>query len=139
MSISSSQRQEIRALANFCCEYCRLAEEEFLAKFQIDHIIPVKHGGSDETDNLCLACLKCNSFKGPNVAALDPETGDATKLYNPRQQLWKDHFRINEDATLSGITPEGRATILVLRINDEERLVYRQILLKLGDYPCQSE
>ena len=84
MSVTTEQRQLIREMAGNCCEFCRVAQDDRLSKFQIDHIIPIKHGGSDDTNNLCLACLKCNSFKGPNVAALDPETGAATKLYNPR-------------------------------------------------------
>jgi len=107
-----------------------------LVKFQIDHIIPIKHGGKDASDNLCLACSECNGYKGPNVAALDPLTQDATKLYNPRQQDWNDHFKINQDATLSGLTPEGRATIFVLRINDEQRTQQRLGELMLGEYPC---
>ncbi|GAB4511716.1 MAG: hypothetical protein OHK0046_10180 [Anaerolineae bacterium] len=139
MSISHEQRNHIRQLAGHCCEYCRLAEDSRLVKFQIDHIIPLKHSGTDETENLCLACLKCNSFKGANVAALDPETGEATKLYNPRQQQWDDHFQINNNATLEGKTPEGRATINVLRINEESRVKHRQMLMMLEEYPCNKE
>lgn len=139
MSISNERQQTIRGWAGSCCEYCRVPEDERLSRFQIDHIIPVKHGGSDDLENLCLACLKCNSFKGPNVAALDPETGDATKLFNPRQQDWDTHFAINEDGTLNGLTPEDRATVNVLRINDASRVQHRQVLLALGDYPCEKK
>jgi 5-methylcytosine-specific restriction endonuclease McrA len=74
VTITNEQRQLIHKLAGSCCEYCRVAQGDRLSKFQIDHIIALKHGGSDDVDNLCLACLKCNSFKGPNVAALT-ETG----------------------------------------------------------------
>jgi hypothetical protein len=138
VSVTSEQRQLIRERAGDCCEYCRVAQDERLSKFQIDHIIPIKHGGRDDTDNLCLACLKCNGFKGPNVAALDPITGEATKLFNPRQQQWEDHFQINLDARLTGITPEGRATINVFRINEESRVKHRQMAMMLGEYPCQK-
>ena len=136
MSVTNEQRQIIRQMAGDCCEYCRIAPGDRLLKFQIDHIIPLKHGGSDITDNLCLACLKCNGYKGPNVAALDPITGAATKLYNPRQQQWDEHFRLNPDSTIIGRTPEGRATIEVLRINSQSRVKNRQSLTELGSYPC---
>jgi hypothetical protein len=136
VSVTKAQREAIRELAGNCCEYCRVREDGLLALFQIDHIIPVKHGGMDDDENLCLACLKCNGYKGPNVAALDPETGDATKLYNPRQQIWDEHFAVNDDATLRGLSPEGRATILVLRINEESRVQTRQLMLKVGRFPC---
>jgi hypothetical protein len=107
VTISSEQRRHIGELAGDCCEYCRVAQDDRLSKFQIDHIIPLKHGGNDDTENLSLACLKCNSYKGPNVAALDPDTSEATKLYNPRRQKWDEHFEINVDASLKGLSPEG--------------------------------
>ncbi|MCC6617261.1 MAG: HNH endonuclease [Anaerolineae bacterium] len=138
MSITGEQRQLVREAAGDCCEYCRVTEGDRYSRFQIDHIIPIKHGGSDDTENLCLACLKCNSFKGPNVAALDPSTGQATKLYHPRKQRWEDHFQINADATLTGISPEGRATIIVLRINEASRVKQRRIAMVLGEYPCEK-
>lgn len=138
MSVTSEQRQIVRNLAGNCCEYCRVSEADRLSRFQIDHIIPVKHGGGDEVDNLCLACLRCNSFKGPNVAALDPETGEATKLYDPRSQQWDEHFQINPDGSLAGLSAEGRATIAVLRINDEDRILHRRMAIALGDYPCET-
>jgi len=137
VSINNEQRQLIRERANQCCEYCRIAQENLFSKFQIDHIIPLKHGGLDELDNLCLACLLgSNGYKGPNVAALDPDTGEATKLYDPRQQTWDEYFLINSDGVLKGLTPEGRTTINVLRINDKKRVKQRWILILAGDYPC---
>jgi hypothetical protein len=139
MSISNAQRRQIRQQANDCCEYCRVSQSGSLARFHVDHIIAIKHGGSDTEDNLCLACPECNTYKGTNVAALDPLTRDATKLYDPRQQKWDDHFEIKSDATLAGLTPEGRATVHVLRVNDVERVTLRLGALTVGEYPCQNE
>lgn len=84
MSISDEQKRLVRQRAGNCCEYCQLAEAGRLARFHIDHIIAIKHDGTDTDDNLCLAGPKCNAHKGKNVAALDPLTGDPTRLYNPR-------------------------------------------------------
>lgn len=139
MSISNDQRRLIHQRAGRCCEYCRVSQTGQLVGFQVDHIIAIKHGGTDADDNLCLACYDCNIYKGSNVAALDPLTRDATKLYDPRQQKWDDHFTINSDATLTGLTPEGRATIIVLRINDEERVKQRLGELVTGEYPCEKD
>ena len=71
MSISDAQRSRARERAGSCCEYCRLAQSGRLYRFHVDHIIATKHGGSDEDDNLCLACYKCNGYKGSNIAALE--------------------------------------------------------------------
>ena len=138
MSISHEQRRLVRERAGNCCEYCRVSQTGRLVSFQVDHIIAIKHSGTDTDDNLCLACYECNIYKGSNVAALDPLTHDATKLYDPRQQKWDDHFQINSDATITGLTPEGRASIIVLRMNDEERVKQRLGELIAGDYPCQN-
>ena len=110
MSLSNKQKQAVRERAGECCEYCLVSQSGRLARFHMDHIIAIKHSGTDDDDNLCLACPICNAHKGDNVAAFDPQTGNPTALYHPRKQTWDDHFRLNDDATIKGITPEGRTT-----------------------------
>lgn len=139
MSVSNEQKRLVRQRAGNCCEYCRLSQSGQLVSFQIDHIIAVKHDGTDEDDNLCLACYDCNIYKGSDVAALDPLTRAATRLYDPRQQVWDEHFTLNPDATISGLTPEGRTTVRVLRINDMERVNQRFGEMAVGDYPCKKD
>lgn len=108
------------------------------ATFHIDHIIPVTHGGNDSSSNLCLACPDCNRAKGPNVAALDPLTDKPTRLYNPRAQEWGDHFELKGDMTIAGLSPEGRATIAMLRLNLERRVIERYEAGMWGQYPCKT-
>jgi hypothetical protein len=52
-------------------------------------------------------------------------------LFNPRQDKWSKHFAWR-GPLLIGKTPVGRATIDVLKINQLERLVHREMLLNLG-------
>lgn len=108
------------------------------AKFHIDHIISTKHGGGDDSENLCLACAPCNRCKGADIAANDPLTEKITRLFNPRLDTWDDHFRIYPDGALGERTPEGRATIVLLRINQAPRIEQRNIERLLGNYPCQN-
>ena len=138
MRVSSRQRRLLYEQAGGCCEYCRTGIGHQSADFHIDHIIALKHGGETSSDNLCLSCIECNAYKGDNVAALDPVSGEPSKLFNPRQQVWDDHFRINADATISGRTTEGRVTVAVLRINDDWRVQQRRREILLGSYPCQT-
>jgi len=63
---------------------------------QIEHVIPKKHDGTDEPENLALACIDCNLAKGSNLAGIDPKTGRIVPLYNPRRQRWADHFERQE-------------------------------------------
>lgn len=44
------------------CEYCDLdflSSVENYKQFQVDHVIPKSQGGSDNNDNLAVACWTC--------------------------------------------------------------------------------
>jgi hypothetical protein len=97
-------------------------------------VISIKHGGQSVPDNLCLACFYCNSYKGPNVAGIDPDSGEVVPLFNPRTQSWPRHFFWLGPA-LFGRTRSGRATIQVLRINDEYAVAVRESLIEEGIFP----
>ncbi len=59
--MEASIRAEVRERAGNACEYCRLPQDDSpLAVLHIEHIIPKIHGGSDNLDNLALACIDCN-------------------------------------------------------------------------------
>ncbi len=138
MALSASQRREVHERAGGCCEYCRRSVDVRLAQFEIDHIVARKCGGDESSDNLCLTCAPCNRHKGAKVAGIDPLTDEATRLFNPCQQVWREHFQINADGSLSGLTPEGRATVIVLRLNEAPRVEQRYGEGLLGNYPCQN-
>src|SRR5439155_1312060 len=91
--MSPALRAQVRERAGNRCEYCQLRQEDSpLAALHIEHIVPRIHGGSDDLDNLALACIDCNLHKGPNLTGVDPETKRVTELFHPRLQRWEDHF-----------------------------------------------
>ena len=67
-----------------------MPERFYRVPFQLDHVIARQHGGATETENLAYACYHCNAHKGPNIAGVDPETGQLTRLYRPRRDLWEE-------------------------------------------------
>jgi HNH endonuclease len=76
----------VRARAHERCEYCRLPQTaQPFATFHIEHIVPRTHGGSDEPSNLCLACERCNAFKGSNLSGIDSATGTVERLFITRE------------------------------------------------------
>ena len=79
-------RQQIHERAGDCCEYCQMPQQYDVLPFQVDHIIAEKHDGPTVTDNLALSCYNCNTHKGPNIAGRDPQTGQLTPLFHPREQ-----------------------------------------------------
>src|SRR5947199_9400518 len=115
--------------ARFRCEYCLLPEALASTPFQFDHIIAQSHGGGTVADNLAFACFPCNNFKGPNLAGVDPDTGRVVRLFHPRHDARKDHFRWDREHMI-GLTAVGRATIATLRLNHHLRLVLRRSLLR---------
>lgn len=101
------------------------------APFQVDHIIAESHGGSANLQNLAWRCLYCNRFKGPNLAGWDNEQQVIVRLFNPRTDLWHEHFQW-DGPFLRGLTPIGKITTQVLRINDNDAVLIRQLILDLG-------
>ncbi len=102
----------------------------------VDHIIPEVAGGLTVEDNLWLACRRCNEFKGTQTQATDLETGERVALFNPRQQIWSEHFSWSEDGTkVLGETPCGRATVIALQMNNPEIVVTRRLWVSAGWWP----
>jgi hypothetical protein len=83
---------------------------------------------------LALACFACNNHKGPNLTGVGPNTGELTRLFNPRTDKSEDHFAW-EGALLVGRTLTGRATVDVLAINLPHRLELRMALIEEGVFP----
>ena len=125
-------RQFVRTRADNLCEYCRLPQHCYPARFHVEHIRARSHQGSNDSDNLALACPRCNRQKGTNLSAYDPATEQLVPLFNPRTDLWKEHFSFR-DEWIHGLTDKGRATITLLRMNEEQRLLLRRHLLERGE------
>lgn len=131
--VNQSQRLLIRRRANDICEYCRLPQAASpIVRFHVEHIIALQHGGSSENDNLALACSNCNFHKGPNIAGIDPHSGQLVPLFHPRQHHWLDHFTW-DGVVIVGLTPIGRATVELLEMNSWERVEIREHLQSIGE------
>jgi 5-methylcytosine-specific restriction endonuclease McrA len=125
--IDARTRAQVRERAGNRCEYCHLHQEDSpLAALHIEHIRPRSHGGTDDLDNLALACIDCNLHKGPNLTGIDPQSNQVTELFHPRTHKWSDHFEWH-DIHLHAKTATGRTTIRLLQINSEDQLALRSL------------
>ncbi len=121
MAIDGRTREVVRERANYRCEYCGIAESVVaFVPLHVEHIIARQHRLDDSIDNLALACDRCNAYKGPNLSSVDPENGVIVRLFHPRQNRWSEPFRAVEGSVI-GITPTGRATVLLLNMNTPRR------------------
>jgi hypothetical protein len=134
LSISRDLRRRIVARAKNRCEYCGLSQLGQAATFHVDHVVPEIAGGPTVWTNLALACIHCSLRKGAREAAPDPETGAPTRLYNPRKQVWNQHFRWM-GLQVAGITATGRATIDALALNSPEHQIIRSFERRLRRHP----
>ncbi|MBC7798886.1 MAG: HNH endonuclease [Pyrinomonadaceae bacterium] len=132
--ISKKVRREVFERAKNLCEYCFRSEDFTIYSHEIDHIIPRKHGGGNEFENLALSCWQCNGNKGTDFCSFDWETNGAlTLFFNPRKQIWTNHFKL-EKAEIVALTAEARVTTRILRFNDAERIEERRELIEAGIY-----
>ena len=123
--IGAKTRAQVRKRAQNTREYCRLHQDDSpLAALHIEHIVPKIHGGTDDPDNLALACIDCNLHKGTNLTGIDPQTNEVTELFHPRRQNWGDHFEWR-GIHLMGKTGVGRTTVRVLNMNSEDQIALR--------------
>jgi hypothetical protein len=56
-------------------------------------------------------------------------------LCHPRKQRWHEHFHLQDDGRIEGVSPEGRATARLLDFNAEERVQLRRLLMRQGWRP----
>lgn len=135
-TISESLRQFVTERACGCCEYCRSQEAYATERFSIEHIQPRASGGLTIAENLALACQGCNGHKATKTTAPDPETGETTVLFHPRQHIWHEHFAWSKDELhILGLTPIGRTTIALLQMNRPSLINLRRALYALGEHP----
>lgn len=103
---------------------------------EIEHLRPIAEDGTNEEENLWLACRNCNGFKHAKTHAVDPQTNEEMPLFNPRTQNWNEHFKFSHDKTeIIGKTACGRATVNALRLNFEQAVKARKLWVQAGWFP----
>jgi hypothetical protein len=134
--ISSKLRRIVTERAKGCCEYCKSQEFFATQNLSVEHIIPIAKNGTSTSDNLALACQGCNNYKHTKTQGRDPATLEITNLYHPRQQKWENHFTWNDGyIEIIGLTPTGRTTVEVLKLNRQGLTNLRLVLYKTGNHP----
>jgi hypothetical protein len=133
-SVPATLRALVRERAKQKCGYCLLHEEDVLFPHEPDHIIAVKHRGRTEEGNLAWACFTCNRLKGSDIGSIDLETGQLVRLFHPRRDRWRRHFRLQAGRIIPR-TAVGRVTVFLLQFNRPELIQLRRRLIREGLYP----
>lgn len=106
---------------------------------EVDHLIPVSQQGPTTEENLWLACSSCNDAKNKRTTGRDLLTGEQVSLFNPRNQVWSEHFAWTlEKDKIIGLTAIGRATIVTLNMNNFYLVRSRKIWAKARSHPPEE-
>lgn len=134
--VGKALREQTTREARHRCGYCLASARVTGTRMEIDHIIPESLGGLTVRENLWLACSMCNDHKGNRIAAPDPLTGEVVRFFDPRRQVWPDHFGWSEEGdVIIGKTSTGRATIAAVRLNRVDLVEARRGWVSAGWHP----
>lgn len=121
MTMRDEIRDQVRARAQFACEYCGVRESDAGGLLTIDHFQPVGKGGNDDLENLVYSCNRCNQYKRDYW----PESLTDPIPWNPRQERAAVHFVEMDDGRLTASTETGAFSINLLHLNRPALVVYR--------------
>ena len=136
MAISSLLRKQVLSRSNYYCEYCKTSSRITGMPLIVEHVYPKSLGGKDHESNLAAACYRCNEFKGVKTHGIDPASGYIVELFHPRIQVWDEHFTwVNGGVSVAGLSDRGRATVIALRLNNEDVVSARMLWVLAGWHP----
>jgi hypothetical protein len=109
--------EKTRGLCWYCGKAVVTEDPSWLDAPNIDHVHPVTAGGTDDLENLVLACFRCNGYKGPmtlqqfrqkcaDLYAADLEAA-IESLYQLRETC-KTHYARGIEATLRDLAALAR-------------------------------
>ncbi len=84
--IPKKLRFEVLRRDDFTCRYCggTSPERGGTKNLEVDHVIPVAHGGKNELRNLVTACSDCNRGKGATVLSPTLDPGESRQSHQDR-------------------------------------------------------
>ena len=139
MTVYQRLRRQVAQRARFRCSYCLTQEKIIGTLFTIDHIIPESLNGTNDLENLCLACWECNLIKNDRIAGFDPHTGLQVRLFNPNTEKWQEHFDWQDGGLfIIGLTATGRASVETLQLNRPHLVEARHYWMGAGWHPPQD-
>jgi HNH endonuclease len=115
------------------CEYCHAPEIAFNIPFDVEHFIPTSKQGSDDDENLALACRSCNLHKANRIFGIDRQI--EIRFFNPRIAQWNEHFQPAPTSELIGKTAIDRVTIKSLNMNATAQLSARRLWIQWNLFP----
>src|SRR5262245_22398279 len=152
--ISATLRAQVLSRDGYRCLMCGAKATDSGVTLQVDHVVPVDRGGTDDLDNLAALCQPCNrgksnltlaDYRGLNLIPYgmrgmfrfyhDPKTDDLERFhlylyYADRRELWHRDEKFHHEWTISGTewdTSPNREALAARRKGEEEEKFEREI------------
>jgi len=137
-AISTRRRFEILKRDRFTCQYCSRKPPK--VALEVDHIVPVSKGGSNESTNLVTACFECNRGKSNIDLVVVPESlsikleqrSIALKQHKQLQKLLIDEKKQMESMIDMVDEIYSRSTGSKYIFSDSFRLTVKKFIQELG-------
>lgn len=84
-----------------CCRYCGFQSERDPSRFQLDHVHPVSRGGTNDVENLVVACERCNRMKGAETGWKPLPVSVAKARRESR--LWRPPLHVQPEGGSPGV------------------------------------
>ena len=116
-AISPKVRFEIFKRDNFTCQYCGRKTPD--VKLELEHIIPVIKGGTNDITNLLTACEECNIGKSDN------SLNDNTLIENQYKEI------INQNENIRKVRKMHKLKLFCEMNNETECKIFEEDLLRI--------
>ncbi|MEW6048525.1 MAG: HNH endonuclease [Bacillota bacterium] len=94
--IPSKVRFEVFKRDKFTCRYCGRTTPQVV--LEVDHIVPVAEGGTDDIENLVTSCYECNRGKGATsldeLPVSDDDIHERTVLLLEREMQLREYNEV---------------------------------------------
>jgi hypothetical protein len=122
MAISKRLRFELFKRDGFTCQYCGQRAPDVI--LEVDHIVALSNGGSDDPENLTTSCKDCNRGKCASVidyagSLIDRIMGDPRDMFEVAVTLF-DTLSLGMFSNGFSLEPEDFARIERLRFRFAE-------------------
>lgn len=133
--IGKKLRFEVFKRDGFVCAYCGATPPQVV--LQVDHIQPVKDGGTNDIDNLVTSCQPCNIGKGARSLESIPQSlSDKAALISEKEDQLKEYQEIIKSQR-DRINDEAFQVSDILSDNglwNQDFLTVKRFIEKLGVY-----
>lgn len=134
-ALSKKTRFEIFKRDKFCCVYCG-ANPGTGATLNVDHVIAVANGGTNDEMNLVTSCFDCNSGKSDRPLTEINKTSKVTKEqlkeYKEQVELFFAFLNKKNEAVLASIEMVVNRLGNPLNFTDQNRVSIKRFINDIG-------